>query len=223
MAPRAPAMTERTLLRPLAIRRVALCQDLAAKPDLSFVPPLQRRRLSHLQAHFFALAHRLTGDLPPEQRAGLPIVFASCCGEDTLTRRIVRDFHESGEVSPARFSTSVYNAAPGLYSIFTGDTAAYTAVAAGEHTAEMGLLEALLTPGLCLWIFADEPCTPEACVLGALLETGAAAADEGFLATHLPGNPSAPAVTSPEALRRFLFREAPLLQTRSFTLVARQA
>ena len=48
-----------------------------AEADVSFVPPLVRRRLSPLQKLFFSLA-RSVGVEPP-----LPVVFASRDGEDT--------------------------------------------------------------------------------------------------------------------------------------------
>lgn len=120
-------------------------------PDVSFVPPMQRRRLSPLQKIFFHLAH-FEGQPQPKR-----IVFASRHGEDTLTRRTVEDFRADGTVSPNRFSTSVYNAAPGLWSVLTKNTAPYTAVAAGDKTVKCGLLEALLpaeTP--TLFVYAEE-------------------------------------------------------------------
>lgn len=211
-------MTPFTIPCPLTIRRVAYCRDLTAKPDLSFVPPIQRRRLSAVQAHTFAIAHELTQGLPPEITRNIPLIFALHYGEYTLTRRIVHDFQTLGEVSPTRFSTSVYNAAPGLYSIFTQNTAPYTAIAGGENTTETGLLEALTTPGLRLWILADEPCAPDACAMGALLDD-APNATAAFSATRLPGSPNAPAATPALALKQFFLQERPLLQTRTFTLV----
>jgi len=120
-------------------------------PDVGFVPPMQRRRLSPLQKIFFHLAN--FEGLPSPRR----IVFASRDGEDTLTRRIVEDFQLDGTVSPNRFSTSVYNAAPGLWSVFAKNDAPYTAVAAGRDTVRCGLLEALLpavTP--TLFVYAEE-------------------------------------------------------------------
>ncbi len=119
--------------------------------DLSFVPPLLRRRLSPLQKVFFHLAH--FEDAPAPKR----IVFASRDGEVTLTHRTADDFARDGTVSPTRFSSSVYNAAPGLWSVFTKNTAPYTALAAGDATIRLGLLEALLpaeTP--TLFVYAEE-------------------------------------------------------------------
>ena len=121
-------------------------------PDVAFVPPLLRRRLSPLQKVFFHLAN-FGADAPLPRN----VVFASRDGEDTLTRRIVADFQADGTVSPQRFSTSVYNAAPGLWSIFTKNPAPYTALAAGDATVRYALLEALgagVTP--TLFVYAEE-------------------------------------------------------------------
>ena len=122
----------------VAISSFAILQPGEA-PDVSFVPPLVRRRLSPLQKIYFALARQIE---PP---APIPpiFIFASRDGEDTLTRRIVDDFHADGSVSPHRFSSSVYNAAPGLWSVFTKNVAPYTAIAAGDDTIECGLIETL--------------------------------------------------------------------------------
>ena len=118
-------------------------------PDVSFVPPILRRRLSPLQRIAFSLLGSAGAGKADE------LVFASRDGEDTLTRRIVSDFKADGSVSPHRFSTSVYNAAPGLWSVFTGNRSAYSAVAAGEDTIECGLLETLDARG-CTFVFAEE-------------------------------------------------------------------
>ena len=122
--------------------------------DVSFVPPIQRRRLSPLQKLFFRLAR----DVAPDAE-DVPFVFASRDGEDTLTRRIVDDFCADGSVSPNRFSSSVYNAAPGLWSVFTGNRDSYTAIAAGDDTVECGMIEALgicAERGRCVFVCAEE-------------------------------------------------------------------
>ncbi len=119
-------------------------------PDVSAIPPLARRRLSPLQKIYFALASRV------ETSPAALAVFASRDGEDSLTRRLVDDFNADGSVSPHRFSTSVYNAAPGLWSVHTRNRAPYTAVAAGADTIEAGLLEALAGPVPALFVSAEE-------------------------------------------------------------------
>ena len=121
-----------------------------ATADVSFVPPLVRRRLSPLQKIFFSLAHSV-GAEPPAA-----MVFATRDGEDTLTRRIVGEFNESGAVSPNRFSSSVYNAAPGLWSVMTGNRAPYTAIAAGDDSVECGFVELLFASAPAVLVYAEE-------------------------------------------------------------------
>ena len=124
--------------------------EAGTPPDVSFVPPLVRRRFSPLQKVFFALAKAIGAE------RGGDVVFASRDGEDTLTRRIVDDFHADGSVSPQRFSTSVYNAAPGLWSVQTKNRSAYTALAAGDDTIECGLIEALRDTEPSAFVSAEE-------------------------------------------------------------------
>lgn len=119
-------------------------------PDVSFVPPLVRRRFSPLQKIHFALAK------VAEKSPAANTVFSSRDGEDTLTRRLVDEFHEDGTLSPHRFSASVYNAAPGLWSVFTKNRAPYTAVAAGDDTIECALIESLSDPMPSLFVYAEE-------------------------------------------------------------------
>ena len=136
--------------RELSIEAFAVAEPGTA-PDVSFVPPLLRRRLSPLQRIFFALAREVGAD------AADWIVFASRDGEDTLTRRIVDDFHADGSVSPHRFSASVYTAAPGLWSVFAKNKAPYTAIAAGDDSIECGLLELLAGErGRAVLVYAEE-------------------------------------------------------------------
>ena len=121
-----------------------------AAADVSFVPPLVRRRLSPLQKLFFSLARSVGAEQP------LPVVFASRDGEDALTRRIVAEFNEAGAVSPNRFSSSVYNAAPGLWSVMTKNRAPYTAIAAGDDSVECGLLELFFAGAPAAFVYAEE-------------------------------------------------------------------
>lgn len=119
-------------------------------PDVSFVPPLVRRRLSPLQKLFFALARGTENNRPDS------IVFACRDGEDTLSRRITDEFVESHSVSPQRFSSSVYNAAPGLWSVFTRNPAQYTAIAGDDDVIECALLELFSKPLPALFVYAEE-------------------------------------------------------------------
>jgi len=121
------------------------------EPDVSFVPPLARRRLSPLQKAFFHLA-RMEGAPEPAN-----VVFASRFGEDHLTRKIVEDFNSTGAVSPKVFSSSVYNASPGTWSVFAKCRAAYTAIAAGADTVRCANIEAKgMDKGPVLLVCAEE-------------------------------------------------------------------
>ncbi len=119
-------------------------------PDISNVPANLRRRLSPLQKVFFALAEQVK---TIEPRA---VVFASPSGESAWAHRLIEDFTECEAVSPHRFSTSVFNAAPGLWSIHTENTAPYTAVTAAEETISAGLLETLQGNLPALFVLATE-------------------------------------------------------------------
>lgn len=118
--------------------------------DLGFVPPMTRRRFSPLQKVVFMLLHAL---LPPLCKP--KVVFASRDGEVKLTHDIVETFNSDFAVSPWKFSSSVYNAAPGLYSVFSANYSTYTAIAAGDETIENSLIEALID-GDAAWCYAEE-------------------------------------------------------------------
>ena len=146
-----------------------------AKPDVSFIPPLERRRLTGVERAALAVAWQVR----PEGE--VPVVFASRWGEIGVTVKLMTQFHADREMSPAGFSASVHNAAPGAFSLLTHNHAPYTAIAARERSLEAGLLEAL-TQGAVVFVFAEEatpafyapafgPLQP-ACALAVRLEPG---------------------------------------------------
>jgi len=128
--------------------------DAAPKPDVSFVPPLMRRRLTMLERAALAVAW------PVRSEQEIPVVFASRWGEIGVTLDLMRQFHAEGEMSPAGFSASVHNAAPGVFSLLTKNHAPYTAIAAGARSLESGILEALALQREVLFVYAEEA-TPE--------------------------------------------------------------
>ena len=127
----------------------------APKPDVSFVPPMERRRLTQLEKAALSVAWKASGG-----KIDCPVVFASRWGEIGTTLKLMRQMHDEGEMSPAGFSNSVHNAAPGHLSLLAKDKAPYTAIAAGPDTYDMGLLEASTYPGRVLFVYAEES-TPE--------------------------------------------------------------
>ena len=125
------------------------------KPDVSFVPPMERRRLTGVERAALSVARKVY----PEGEE-VPVVFASRWGEIGTTVKLMRQCHEDGEMSPAGFSASVHNAAPGAFSILTKNRAPYTAIAARGRSREMGWLEATSMKGRVVFVYAEED-TPE--------------------------------------------------------------
>jgi hypothetical protein len=180
-------------------------------PDVSFVPPLMRRRFSPLQKEMFFISHVLAGN-----ESGYSVFFASRDGEQSLTHIIANEYNADGTVSPGKFSTSVHNAAPGLYSIFTENQSPYTAIAGGEETIECSLLEVLLSSGDRLWVYAEETGGGYGC--GAFFTDSAS----GAAVTVAPGDKSRPAVTFAD-MTAFLSGAVPVLRGRFLTLTAETA
>ena len=142
------------------------------KPDVSFMPMMVRRRLSqvekaalHVAWKIFDSADASSGAEPIPPPDKVPVVFASRWGEIGTTFKLMRQMYDEGEMSPAAFSSSVHNAAPGAWTLFAGNKTPYTSIAAREKTYEMGLLEAeaQLASGAfdaVLYVYAEES-TPE--------------------------------------------------------------
>lgn len=129
------------------------------KPDVSFVPAMERRRLTGVERAALAVAWQAYRAACAEGEQ-IPVVFASRWGEIGTTIKLMQQLHADGEMSPAGFSNSVHNAAPGHFSLFTRNKAPYTAIAAGADSYAMGLLEAQSYPGKVLFVSAEEA-TPE--------------------------------------------------------------
>ena len=147
-----------------------------AKPDVSFIPPLERRRLTGVERAALAVAWQVRSE------GEVPVIFASRWGEIGVTVKLMTQFHADREMSPAGFSASVHNAAPGAFSLLTHNHAPYTAIAARERSLEAGLLEALAQGAAVVFVFAEEatpafyapafgPLQP-ACALAVRLEPG---------------------------------------------------
>lgn len=126
-------------------------------PDIGFVEPLVRRRLSTLSKMALKVAHDCAADCK-----ALRLVFASRHGELRRTTAMLDDIAANQPVSPTAFSLSVLNAMAGIYSIERSDRSPATAISAGAETLGYALLEAhaqysadSATPVLV--VYADEP------------------------------------------------------------------
>lgn len=136
---------------------VPAADGLSIQPDVSFVEPLLRRRLSPLARMALRVAYDCAHDIP-----GVRFVYASRHGELTRTTAMLETMADDGDLSPALFSLSVLNAVTGLYSMLQKNVAPATALSAGAASFGYGLLEACLQHAsnpeqAVLYVYADEP------------------------------------------------------------------
>lgn len=112
------------------------CND--EQPDVSFVPPLLRRRLSKETR----MAFRVAEDCLQGLEAAPAYVFCSRYGEFTRTLELLSELAKEEPLSASAFSMSVHNTAAGLYSINRGDKGASSSLASGEMTMETAFVDA---------------------------------------------------------------------------------
>ena len=114
-----------------------LARASSDEPFPALVPKMISRRL--LRGDLLAVSSMLSLDC----LTGLPeaVVFASMTGETPRCVRMLRDIHETGDVSPAEFSGSVHNSPSGYYAMISGCHASSSSVAGGTDTVAAGLSE----------------------------------------------------------------------------------
>lgn len=152
----APGITDHSSWQAWADGKLAISGSEG--PDVKFVAPMMRRRLSSLSR----MAFRVAADCLSEIEDGVAFVFCSRYGEYDRSYGILRKLAEKEDPSAAAFSMSVHNTAASLLAIERGDTAQATAIANGAATMEAGFLEAwsLLHDGAAsavLLVYHDEP------------------------------------------------------------------
>ena len=133
--------------------------DPAAQPDVSYLPPLLRRRLDRSGRMALATAWPCA-----EGHGSLRLVFGSRHGALDRTLGLLTALTKHETLSPTDFSLSVHNSNAGLWSIARGDRAAATALAAGADTLGMSLMEgaAMIAEGAeaVLVCYADDRAPP---------------------------------------------------------------
>lgn len=152
-----------------------------SKPDVSFLPAMQRRRLGTSARLLFQAAHTLVGE------KHLPLVLASHDGEINRSFELWQSLLRENSVSPTSFGLSVHNALAGQWSMLRGDMSENTALSVCEDGFEIAVTEAaaMLSDGVeqVLVVAADEPLSadyraknicraPFAYALALLLERG---------------------------------------------------
>ncbi|MCG8667980.1 MAG: beta-ketoacyl synthase chain length factor [Pseudomonadales bacterium] len=140
------------------------CLDEGVKPNVSFVPPMYRRRLSLLGKMAVLTAQQCVDQYPID--SSLRLVFASRYGENARTVGILNNIVDDGSVSPAAFSLSVHNAIAGIFSIIHNATEPSVSVSAGQETFSAAWIEAeqilwsqMENADRVLLVYYDEPLT----------------------------------------------------------------
>lgn len=136
--------------------KVFVPSEEVPQPDVKFVPMLTRRRLSLLSKMVVFVNDAVSKDLPP-----CKVTFASQYGEISQQLKISDTLLQTGNVSPAHFSLSVFNASIANATILEKNTAGYSAVFSGKDAFRYGLADcvAALESGSekeRIFIFADE-------------------------------------------------------------------
>lgn len=102
--------------------------------DIDFIPSISRRRMSKLdKITASSINSCMTCDIEN-------IVFSSRAGEIEQLLKIISQYQNEGEASPATFSGSVHNSAVSAYLLNIKKTISYTALSAGENSIESGLM-----------------------------------------------------------------------------------
>jgi hypothetical protein len=116
-----------------------LMQPELALPPLVDIPAMQRRRLSP----FAKIALHCAIEASGSAQTDIPCVFASRHGDLHRTTGLIEDIAQGKDLSPTQFGLSVHNAAVGLFSIFSGNRAPISAIAAGQSSFLVGLLDSV--------------------------------------------------------------------------------
>jgi len=127
------------------------------QPQVGFVEPLVRRRLSFLDRIALHVANACVAE-----GEAVHLVFASRHGELARSAELLAQLARGELPSPMSFSLSVLNAAAGLYGIARKDRSPATAISSGEATFPLALVEgaaqARKNPDAAVVVaFADEP------------------------------------------------------------------
>ncbi|NRB38722.1 MAG: beta-ketoacyl synthase chain length factor [Pseudomonadales bacterium] len=111
--------------------------DAAIKADVSFLPAMQRRRLSPLARAALNVANQCMFE-----QAACPSIFCSVYGETQRTYNIVKTIAEAEDVSPMAFSLSVHNAISGQFGILFNNTETTTALSPADNSYLSAFAEA---------------------------------------------------------------------------------
>ena len=107
--------------------------------DLSFIPPIVRRRMSALDKLTLSLINKTYTDNIQY------IVFSSQFGQIDRLLKIISQYKECKEVSPNTFSGSVHNYSVSFFLLNRQISIPYTSLSAGDKSISMGLLSSVIS------------------------------------------------------------------------------
>jgi hypothetical protein len=110
------------------------------KPDVKFLPAMQRRRCDGLSRMMLSVANACCDEAT---RAEALSVFASRHGSFAGTVDMLETLARDEPLSPTQFSHSVHNTQAGLFSIWAGNHQVAQSLASRNDTFEHGFLEAV--------------------------------------------------------------------------------
>lgn len=113
--------------------------------DLSFLPQLLRRRLSFFDKVSLTTMNKSYEDCVEE------IVFSSVYGEFSRLDKIIKQYQECDEVSPAQFSASVHNFPAGFFTLNKKLNIPYYALT----SFEAGLIKSVISGKESLCTYSD--------------------------------------------------------------------
>ena len=115
------------------------CIDNIEDMDLSFIPPIVRRRMSILDKITISTLNNVFSDDIQN------IVFSSQFGEVERLLKIIAQFRENNEVSPNTFSGSVHNYPVGFFLFNKQVSIPYNAISSCENSISNGLLASVIS------------------------------------------------------------------------------
>ena len=114
------------------------------------IPPLIRRKLSPIDKLAVEVISQVYDNDVEE------IVFSSKQGEITRLEKIIEQYNELNEVSPAQFSGSVHNFAVGFFTLFQKINIPYYAISSGENSLSAGIIKSIISKkNNSLFCYAD--------------------------------------------------------------------
>ena len=115
------------------------CIENIEDMDLSFIPPIARRRMSVLDKITISTINNVfTDDIQN-------IVFSSQFGEVERLIKIITQYRENNEVSPNTFSGSVHNYPVGFFLFNKQVSIPYNAISACKNSISNGLLTSIIS------------------------------------------------------------------------------